>query len=169
MNKIILSSIVIMIASLVVACSSEYDIKERDIIKADDVIQYQPIAESNASNTTSKTVKFPIYMLDNNVKVVKYLPIEDNISTEEKVNMIAKTMSAICFNDLPIEVKIDGKQANVNLIESDESRKTWEDDFLNEYNLENTVMIIVKNLLQEDYEGEWINTIQLSYEGTDIN
>lgn len=168
MKKIVLSSIVLLVASLIVACSEKEYIKEMDIIKTDYVQQSELNVASNPTKQASKTVKFPIYVLDKNVSKVKYLPIDVDLSIDEKMNIIANTMSAICFNDLPIDVEVDGKKANVNLRESDESRKTWKDDFLDENNFDETTILIVKNLLQEDYEGEWIDTVHLAYEGEDI-
>lgn len=163
MHKIVLSLIVVVVASLIVACSNE------DNIKADDVLQYELSVASDNTKSVSKTVKFPIYILDKNISTVKYLPIDSNLSVDDKVNIIADTMSAVCFNNLPIDVNVQGKKASVNLRESEESRKTWKDDFLDEHNFEDTTLLIVKNLLQEDYEGEWIDTVQIAYEGEDIN
>ena len=64
---------------------------------------------------------------------------------------------------------VDEKKVNVNLVESKESHKSWKNDFLDENNLEETTLLLVKNLLQEDYKGEWINTVYITYEGEDIN
>lgn len=168
MKNIVLSLIIVLVASLIVACSDDDYIKENDIIKPDNTIQNNSSITSDIIKSTSKTDKFPIYVLDKNVSQVKYLPIDISLSIQEKINIIADTMSAICFNDLPIDIVVEGKKANVNLIESDESRKTWKNDFLNEDNFEDTTLLLVKNLLQEDYEGEWIDTVHLAYEGKDI-
>lgn len=168
MKKMILILIVLLVASLTVACSDNEYIKEKDIIKPDYISQSEANVASSPTKQVSKTINFPIYVLDKNVSKVKYLPIDVDLSIDDKVNVIAGTMSAICFNDLPIDVNVDGKKANVNLRESNESRKTWKDDFLDEDNFEETTTLIVKNLLQEDYEGEWINIVHLSYEGEDI-
>ncbi|MBP3907278.1 MAG: hypothetical protein J6D12_09240 [Peptostreptococcaceae bacterium] len=72
-----------------------------------------------------------------------------------------------CKNN--IDIDIDEKKVNVNLVESKESHKSWKNDFLDENNLEETTLLLVKNLLQEDYKGEWINTVHITYEGEDIN
>ncbi len=140
MHKIVLSLIVVVVASLIVVCSNE------DNIKADDVLQYELSVASDNTKSVSKTVKFPIYILDKNISTVKYLPIDSNLSVDDKVNIIADTMSAVCFNNLPIDVNVQGKKASVNLRESEESRKTWKDDFLDEHNFEDTTLLIVKNL-----------------------
>ena len=153
MKKIILTSMIVVVSSLTVGCSNEEYIKEKDIINI----------TSNTKKLVSKEVKLPIYFLDNNIRKVNYLSIE------EKVKIISNTISAICFNDLPIDIDIDEKKVNVNLVESKESHKSWKNDFLDENNLEETTLLLVKNLLQEDYKGEWINTVHITYEGEDIN
>lgn len=168
MKKIIVSLIIIVAASLILACSKEEYIKEKDIIKVDNITNDKKSINSDITKPGSKTEKFTIYFLDNNSSNVKYLPIDSNLSIENKINIIADTISEICFNDLPIIVSIDEKKVSVNLIESDESRKTWKDDFLDENNFEDTTLLLVKNLLQEDYDGEWIDTVQLAYEGEEI-
>ena len=159
MKKIILTSMIVVVSSLTVGCSNEEYIKEKDIINI----------TSNTKKLVSKEVKLPIYFLDKNIRKVKYLSIDDNLSIEEKVKIISNTISAICFNDLPIDIDIDEKKVNVNLVESKESHKSWKNDFLDENNLEETTLHLVKNLLQEDYKGEWINTVHITYEGKDIN
>ena len=153
MKKIILTSMIVVVSSLTVGCSNEEYIKEKDIINI----------TSNTKKLVSKEVKLPIYFLDKNIRKVKYLSIE------EKIEIISNTISTICFNDLPIDIDIDEKKVNVNLVESKESHKSWKNDFLDENNLEETTLLLVKNLLQEDYKGEWINTVHITYEGEDIN
>jgi hypothetical protein len=159
MKKIILTSMILVVSSLTVGCSKEEYIKEKDIINI----------TSNTKKLVSKEVKLPIYFLDKNIRKVKYLSIDDNLSIEEKIEIISNTISTICFNDLPIDIDIDEKKVNVNLVESKESHKSWKNDFLDENNLEETTLLLVKNLLQEDYKGEWINTVHITYEGEDIN
>ena len=159
MKKIILTSMIVVVSSLTVGCSNEEYIKEKDIINITSITK----------KLVSKEVKLPIYFLDKNIRKVKYLSIDDNLSIEEKVKIISNTISAICFNDLPIDIDIDEKKVNVNLVESKESHKSWKNDFLDENNLEETTLLLVKNLLQEDYKGEWINTVHITYEGKDIN
>lgn len=159
MKKIILTSMIVVVSSLTVGCSNEEYIKEKDIININ----------SNTKKLVSKEVKLPIYFLDKNIRKVKYLSIDDNLSIEEKIKIISNTISTICFNDLPIDIDVDEKKVNVNLVESKESHKSWKNDFLDENNLEETTLLLVKNLLQEDYKGEWINTVHITYEGKDIN
>lgn len=159
MKKIILTSMIVVVSSLTVGCSNEEYIKEKDIINI----------TSNTKKLVSKEVKLPIYFLDKNIRKVKYLSIDDNLPIEEKIKIISNTISTICFNDLPIDIDIDEKKVNVNLVESKESHKSWKNDFLDENNLEETTLLLVKNLLQEDYKGEWINTVHITYEGKDIN
>jgi hypothetical protein len=87
MKKIILTSMIVVVSSLTVGCSNEEYIKEKDIINI----------TSNTKKLVSKEVKLPIYFLDKNIRKVKYLSIDDNLSIEEKVKIISNTISAICF------------------------------------------------------------------------
>lgn len=168
MRKIALSSIALVVSSLIVGCSNNEYIKEKDIIGAEYINESQLNTTFNIKKSLSKIEEFPIYFLDKNIRKVKYLPLDINLSIEDKINIISKTISNICFNNLPMDIFVDGKKVNVNLRESDENRNTWKDDFLDDKNLEETTLLIVKNLLQEDYAGEWINTVHITYEGKDI-
>jgi hypothetical protein len=82
--------------------------------------------------------------------------------------MIIKTISRESFNGLPISVTIYGKDtAKIELKEPKDlsnSRVSWKADYLNEDSKEYTINTIIKNIIQEDYKGAWIEKVQLYYE-----
>ena len=58
--------------------------------------------------------------------------------------------------------------AKIELLEFDESlnkRVSWKEDFLNEDIKEQTLKVLLENILQEEYKGQWIEKVQLYYEG----
>jgi len=67
-----------------------------------------------------------------------------------------------------MKITVYGKNtAKVELIEPKDSINatvSWKDDYLNEYTKEYTINTIIKNIIQEEYKGEWIEKVQLYYE-----
>lgn len=87
---------------------------------------------------------------------------------EEKLNLIVNAISQECFNGLPIKASVYNENiAKVELLENDNlsSRVSWKDDYLNDQMKEYTLNVILKNILQEEYKGNWIENIQLYYQG----
>ncbi|MGL5712764.1 MAG: hypothetical protein ACRCXT_05870 [Paraclostridium sp.] len=166
MNKVVLSSMII-ITLLTIGCTNKDTTNENNIIKLEKVLDYEVDESLTKAMSASEKVKFPIYILDNN-SIVKYIELDDKLTISEKINIIADTMSALSFNNLPIEVEVENKEAHVNLIETDEIKNSWEDSFLNKTTKDNTILMIVKNILQEDYEGEWVDSVQISYENQEL-
>ena len=46
-----------------------------------------------------------------------------------------------------------------------EWKETWKEDYLNEDIKEQTLKVLLENILQEEYKGQWIEKVQLYYEG----
>ena len=44
-------------------------------------------------------------------------------------------------------------------------RFIWKEDYLNEDIREQTLKVLLENILQEEYKGQWIEKVQLYYEG----
>lgn len=112
---------------------------------------------------------FSIELINKGKKDVISVIIDKDSTLSEKVELIVNTMSEEAFNGLPINVTIYGNDmAKIVLKEpndsSENNRFTWKKDYLNDNNVENTINTIVKNILQEQYKGPWIKTVQLYYE-----
>lgn len=156
--------------------SNMIDLNSSSIIESEDSIQKK---EEKTSDEDKKgiaesinTIKIPITLMSKDVKGeknIKYLEIDENGSLQDKIELIVNAISKECFNSLPMKVTVYGKDiAKVELIEPENvqnSRVSWKDDYLNEYIKEDTLSIILKNILQEEYKGKWIEKVQLYYEG----
>ena len=178
MKKIAIILFLIATTLLVTACekkeqSYNYKIDEKPssiAVDSEKASQYE--ASSNIKEKpikSSKIIEIPITTTSNEISTTKYVKVHEESSLQEKMQIIIDTISEIGFNDLPMNVKVYGKNiARIELIEhnsSQKSRVTWKDDYLNEDTKEYTINTIVKNILQEEYKGEWIEKIQLYYEG----
>ncbi|MGL5348036.1 MAG: hypothetical protein ACRDA3_11850 [Peptostreptococcaceae bacterium] len=184
MNKLARSLLIICATLLTTACNDSNQIKDSRMIDLDSSSVINNENKSNVEDdksskeglkNTSKsleTINLPIILMTKDVKDeknIKYLEINENITIQEKIELTATAISKECFNSLPIKVSVDnGDIAHVDLIEPENvknTRVTWKDDYLNEEIKEYTISIILKNLLQENYKGEWIDKVQLYHEG----
>ncbi len=131
--------------------------------------------KSNESKQTKKStniVEIPIILMQDDNKEdknIKYLQLEANTTLKEKINKVVGVISSECFSNLPIKVKIYGNDtAKIELLEFEDSenkRVTWQNDYLNENIREKTLKVLLENILQENYKGQWIEKVQLYYEG----
>lgn len=184
MNKLARNMFIICATLLTTACNDSETIKESRMIDLDSasIINNQQSTDakedksskdvSKGINKSLETIKIPITLMTKEVneeKNIKYLEINENSTMQEKIELTANAISKECFNSLPIKVTIDKDDiARVDLIESENvksNRVSWKNDYLNEEIKEYTISIILKNLLQENYKGEWIDKVQLYYEG----
>lgn len=180
MNKLAVSLFLIATILLTIACanndfgySSIIDFESSSIVNNEDEIYLKEdqvtMKDSINLQNASKTIKIPINIVSKDVKDIKYLEIKEDSSLQEKIEIIIGTISKECFNGLPIKVTVYGKNtAKIELIEPKVSTKlriSWKDDYLNEYTKEYTVNTIIRNIIQEEYKGDWIEKVQLYYEG----
>lgn len=167
MNKIIVTTILIATIFLNVACT-EYD-TDSQITRLN--------SESKSGGTeniegkkseTSRISTFPIEIKSKDMKEIIDVEIKQDSTLQEKVELIINTISEEAFNGLPMNATIYGSDmAKIVLKEPanpKNNRLSWEKDYLNEQNKENTINTIVKNVLQEQYKGTWIKTVQLYHE-----
>lgn len=191
MNKLVLSLFIIGTTLSATACTSRKNLMDSSMIdpnsssiiiteessSVEGSINTKDVQndtkKTNSMNKSVKTIKIPITLMPKDVKgekSIKYLEISEDSTREEKVELIVNAISKECFNGLPINVTLyeDRQDARVELIEPENvqnSRVSWENDYLNEQVKEHTVGVILKNILQEDYKGNWIENVQLYYEG----
>lgn len=131
----------------------------------DNVAGLSNVSESYKNNDTY----FSIELINKGKKESISVMIDKDSTLSEKVELIVNTMSEEAFNGLPINVTIYGNDmAKIVLKEpnnsSENNRFTWKKDYLNDNNVDDTINTIVKNILQEEYKGPWIKTVQLYYE-----
>lgn len=116
------------------------------------------------------------YMDDNTLKPINLvkISIDDSESLKDKLQLAANEISKRYFAGLPIEVKsisttASGQIAIVNLKENPENNKMWNRDFFQgSTGGSMTCTLLKENLLQRKYEGKWIDGIQFTYEGGEI-
>jgi predicted nuclease with TOPRIM domain len=124
-----------------------------------------PIYSANI-NSYAKEIHFGTY-------------ISDNLSLKNKLDALAKALSVVQFNNLPIEVseisEIDGKKiAVINLKESEENQKirdvlkfkgySWATGyFQGSTGGTMTSVSLIETFLQKDYEGQWIDGVKFLY------
>ena len=115
-------------------------------------------------------------MDDNTLKPINLvkISIDDSESLKDKLQLAANEISKRYFAGLPIEVKsisttASGQIAIVNLKENPENNKMWNRDFFQgSTGGSMTCTLLKENLLQRKYEGKWIDGIQFTYEGGEI-
>lgn len=161
------------------ACTSYNGVKESSSIKINShsmINEEVKLEEKSIQNKQAKkrpdTVEIPITLMQDYIKKdkkVKYLQIEANATLEDKINKVVSVVSSECFSNLPMKVKIYRNDiAKIELLEFDDSlnkRVSWKEDYLNEDIREYTLKVLLENILQEEFKGQWIEKVQLYYEG----
>ena len=184
MNKIAVSFLIICVTLSTVACTNSSKTKDNSIIDLNSYSiinnEKEPNTQSSISgeektnnlNRTVNIIKMPIILMPRDTKEeknIKYLEINEDSPLQEKIELIVNAISKECFNGLPINVTFDGDDiAKVELVELENlenSRVSWKEDYLNDQIKEYTLNVILKNMLQEDYKGHWVDKVQLYYEG----
>ena len=171
MYKLTIILFIIFLTLFNTACTLENKVKESSSIETNSSSMINEEAkledksiQNKQTKKTSSTVEIPITLMQDYIKEdkqVKYLQIE--------VNKVVSVISSECFSNLPMKVKIYGNDiAKIELLEFDESlnkRVSWKEDYLNEDIKEQTLKVLLENILQEEYKGQWIEKVQLYYEG----
>ncbi len=128
--------------------------------------------QNKQSKKISGIIEIPIILMQDYTKEdkqVKYLQIDTSTTLEEKINTVVKAVSSECFSNLPMKVKVYGNDtAKIELLEFDDTlnkRVSWKEDYLNKDIKEQTMKVLLENILQEEYNGQWIEKVQLYYEG----
>ena len=175
MYKLTIILFIIFLTLFNTACTLENEVKESSSIETNSssmINEEAKLEDKSIQNKQSSTVEIPITLMQDYIKEdkqVKYLQIEANTTLEEKVNKVVSVISSECFSNLPMKVKIYGNNiAKIELLEFDESlnkRVSWKEDYLNEDIKEQTLKVLLENILQEEYKGQWIEKVQLYYEG----
>lgn len=106
---------------------------------------------------------------------VGYIELSDDLSLEDKLDMLADRLSSDVFEGLGIEVSeiaiIHGKQvAIVNLIENEEAADIgWSTRyFQGSAGGSITSVALSSTFLQKDYKGEWIDGVKFLYNDKEI-
>ena len=161
MYKLTIILFIIFLTLFNTACTLENEVKESSSIETNSSSMINEEAkledksiQNKQTKKTSSTVEIPITLMQDYIK-------------EDK--QVVSVISSECFSNLPMKVKIYGNDiAKIELLEFDESlnkRVSWKEDYLNEDIKEQTLKVLLENILQEEYKGQWIEKVQLYYEG----
>jgi len=135
----------------------------------------QPNNEQTKQDTPKvENETFIIY--DGNIDTYKKeakgeISIPKDKGIQEKLEAIAKKLSEVNFNNLPIEVlkieTVNGKKiAKINLKEDSKNQKQWFQSYMQgSAGGSITSVSLIETLLQKEYKGQWIDGIEFSYEG----
>lgn len=167
MNKLGVNIILIATTLFSTACNNIDEISSRSAINSSQGI-FMINDKDKSKHINSKINQMPIEVKGKDGKKIKYIDVEEESTLQEKIDLIVKAISKECFNGLTIKATIYGNDSAIielkEFSDSKNSRISWKTDYLNEDNIEETVNTIVKNILQEQYNGMWIKTVQLYYE-----
>lgn len=102
--------------------------------------------------------------------VLGSISVNNKSSIEEKLKSVIKEVSKLQFENAPIElVKVENNIAYIDIKEGEDQNYWSQRFFQGSTGASISSYALVENLLQRDYEGEWIDGIYISYEGkTDV-
>ncbi|KIL09332.1 hypothetical protein SR42_10235 [Clostridium botulinum] len=199
-KKLILAT-VLMLSIALVGCSSKNSAtntktEDNTVVEnsttdnnENDIKKDTPTESSKDEKNDNKkeTEAFSIYTEDANsmeIKEISTIELNKNLSLEDKLKQLSKTLSEKVFDKLPIEVKsietIDGKKiATINLDESaankgvtsnaDLKKPNWTADKLQgSTGGEITENSLLETFLQVKYKGEWIDGVKFLYKNEPI-
>lgn len=120
----------------------------------------------------TKKEKLNIYSLNietEEIAIKNQIELAKKDSLEEKLKKVSETLSKENFDGRKIifkEIKKENgnKIAYFDLVDTNE-QDSWYPYFQGSYGAFSTKLSIVESLLQRDYEGKWIDGINLSYNG----
>lgn len=175
MNKLAVTLLFITTTLLNIGCTNNNSVERTNVVSMNkDLIINNEDADKASVDSgdfkkedASKLIDIPIILSSKYSKETKYLQIKEDASMQKKIEGILNVISKECFNGLPIKATVYGNdRAKIELMELEDknNRASWKDDYLNEEKKGYTINTIVKNILQEEYKGNWIKTVQLYYE-----
>lgn len=105
------------------------------------------------------------------------LLLEKSYSIQEKVELVAKTVSKRFFRGLRINLELvkddkEGDCLNINLIENEDgspyTHPSWHQYFQGSTGGAQTEQTLISNFLQKHYKGNWVDRIVFFYEGEEM-
>jgi cell division protein FtsB len=191
MNKklIILCATIFSVVIITSGCSNSLKdeniklTKEISSMKEKNSALEKSIEELKEENKNiNKNSTYPIYSADINTydkEVIFGAYIAEKLPLKDKIDALAKTLSEVCFSNLPIEIleitEVDGKKvAVINLKESEENQKVVDNlkfegqSWSRNYFQGSTGGVItsvglIETFLQKDYKGQWVDGVKFLY------
>lgn len=158
--------VVFIVVLILTGCSSKNNVKNDNETGTEVSHGLNNVKKNKEENTNIYDAR--IISIDANTnkkKVIGNIKINDNLSIEDKVQLVIKEVSALQFQNAPIELtKIENNIAYIN-IKEDKENKLWSSRFFQGSTGANiTSYTLVESLLQRDYEGDWVDGIYITYE-----
>lgn len=168
MKKLKSILMIIVINTLIMAgCTNSGNIVENDISSEN--------INKDDNDDIKETNQVDIQLVTMDVNTSEQIPlgnvsIDKNNDIEENLELVVDKISELKFDDAPIELlKIENNIAYIDIRESDDKNYWSSNYFQGSTGASITSFTLVENILQRNYQGEWIDGIYFSYEGkTDI-
>jgi hypothetical protein len=142
------------------------------------IVAYYIFGE-NGEQPNPQSEFLSVYVVDPQVRNVVnpdklyYVKIPSSVPLLYKMQMLADTISRLQFGRRPITVmEIENRNnksiaiVNLNDYESQSDKyPTWKDVFQDPASGLPAIVTFSKSLLQEDYQGEWIDGVEFLYNG----
>jgi hypothetical protein len=183
-RKLILAT-VIALSIVMVSCST----KPKDTVSSNSNSDTTTVDQNKDISSSSETennkpsedakvnkVKLSIYSIDENSlepNESSTIEVDENLSLEDKLKQLCKTLSEKKFDNLSLEVKsidtVNGKKvATINL--ADANDKKWSQKFQGSTGGAVTTNTLIENFLQSSNKsrGEWIDGVKFLYNNEKI-
>lgn len=185
-RKLILST-VLMLSIVMVSCAnkpSDTNSSTNGNSNNNTTVEQNKDSTSSSKTETSKSseepkvnkIKLSIYTIDENSLEPNEsgtIEVNENLSLQDKLNQLSKTVSEKKFDGLPIEIKsidtVNGKKvATINL--TDSNNKKWVSKFQGSTGGSVTENTLIENFLQSSNKskGEWIDGVKFLYNNEKI-
>lgn len=183
-RKLILST-VLMLSIVMVSCANKLSDANNSTPSSNSTTVEQNKDNTSSSKTeTNKPsddskvnkIKLSIYTIDENSLEPNEsgtIEVNENLSLEDKLKQLSKTISEKEFGSLPIELKsidtINGKKvATINL--TDSNNKKWVSKFQGSTGGSVTENTLIENFLQSNNKskGDWIDGVKFLYNNEKI-
>ena len=161
-NKRVIKLLLLSGVVLILGCNKTQEIKKDQ----DYLFIYSPKEVKSYKQEYYETV--PV--------IDKLIPVKKDLSIEQKIKLLCKTLSEEYFSGLRIEVKkidstIDGNILHIELLENEGfdgpkgNESSWYNYFQGSTGGMCTTIILEETLLQRNYKGDWIDAVIFYYEG----
>lgn len=183
-RKLILAT-VMALSIVMVSCST----KPKDTVSSNSNSDTTTVDQNKDSSSSSETennkpsedakvnkIKLSIYSIDENSlepNESSTIEVDENLSLEDKLKQLCKTLSEKKFDNLSLEVKsidtVNGKKvATINL--ADANDKKWSQKFQGSTGGAVTTNTLIENFLQSSNKsrGEWIDGVKFLYNNEKI-
>lgn len=140
------------------------------------IFGFKGTVDNNENNTISSTIVFNVYNVDvKDMEVKKETELRvarKDYDIKESLESILNTISEEKFEGLKIDIKSIVRENEKSIVNIDlrdiESKNFKEDYFKGAERGRITESILIENVLQREFDGEWIDGVRFTYNGEKI-